>query len=173
MSSTSIERINKLYDQIDSISHSIFNNYEFKDNQSTIIVADPATDSRYDFMINTLNLIKKSNSKELLLGHGAGNFGNVYNSTITSDQLQTSDPHNQYLKILVENGLIGLIIFIIILSLIIFRWQDNQISVNILIIWLITSLFNSHFSTFAEGTLIWALLGFFYNFNNSKFDDSI
>jgi O-antigen ligase len=74
----------------------------------------------------------------------------------------TGDPHNQFLKILGEQGLIGLAAFLFF----IFRALTcpaptpyRQLAVAALICWCATSLANSHFSTFVEGRLIFFWLG--------------
>jgi O-antigen ligase len=75
---------------------------------------------------------------------------------------ETADPHNQFLKILGEQGLIGLAAFLFF----IFRALTcpaptpyRQLAVAALICWCATSLANSHFSTFVEGRLIFFWLG--------------
>jgi len=74
----------------------------------------------------------------------------------------TADPHNQFLKILGEQGLVGLAAFLFF----IFRALTcpaptpyRQLAATALICWCATSLANSHFSTFVEGRLIFFWLG--------------
>jgi O-antigen ligase len=74
----------------------------------------------------------------------------------------TGDPHNQFLKILGEQGLIGLVAFLFL----IFRALAcpapapyRQLASAALICWCATSMANSHFSTFVEGRLIFFWLG--------------
>jgi O-antigen ligase len=74
----------------------------------------------------------------------------------------TGDPHNQFLKILGEQGLVGLAAFLFF----IFRGLTcpapapyRQLAAATLICWCATSMANSHFSTFVEGRLIFFWLG--------------
>jgi O-antigen ligase len=74
----------------------------------------------------------------------------------------TGDPHNQFLKILGEQGLVGLAAFLFF----IFRALTcpapapyRQLAAATLICWCATSMANSHFSTFVEGRLIFFWLG--------------
>jgi O-antigen ligase len=76
---------------------------------------------------------------------------------------RTNDPHNQFLKILVEQGLIG---FLALLAVIFSAFITKNVSqpyrmigLTVLIGWCATSLANSHFSTFHEGHFIWFWLG--------------
>ncbi|HEX4583455.1 MAG TPA: O-antigen ligase family protein [Burkholderiaceae bacterium] len=72
------------------------------------------------------------------------------------------DPHNQFLRVTVEAGVLGLIAF---LGLIAGAARQpaaqpyRTCGVALLAAWCTTSLFNSHFQTFNEGHLIALLLG--------------
>jgi O-antigen ligase len=76
---------------------------------------------------------------------------------------RTNDPHNQFLKILVEQGLIGLLALLAVIFSAFFAKNISQqyrmIGLTVLIGWCATSLANSHFSTFHEGHFIWFWLG--------------
>ena len=101
-----------------------------------------------------------------LFGVGTGGFEDGYRpygqSVAGWQGSETADPHNQFLKILGEQGLIGLAAFLFF----IFRALTcqaptpyRQLAAAALISWCATSLANSHFSTFAEGRLIFFWLG--------------
>lgn len=117
---------------------------------------------RLTFWKNTIEMIPKY----ALLGTGTGGFEKAYAMQVEGKSgtagVVTGDPHNQYLKILVEHGVFGLAIFI---SLLILLFQQHVSSpfraIGIASIFAIstTSLFNSHFSTFNEGQFIWILAG--------------
>jgi O-antigen ligase len=72
------------------------------------------------------------------------------------------DPHNQYLRVTVEAGVLGLLAF---LGLIVGAARQpaaqpyRSCGLALLAAWSVTSLFNSHFQTFNEGHLIALLLG--------------
>ena len=116
------------------------------------------------FLINTLDLIKD----RPLLGYGTGSFAREYNDRFAGPGQDwrgtpTGDPHNQYLFIAVENGLLGLAVFGVLL-VVMFREARGAgayhgIIRGVLLAWCATSLFNSHFRTFPEGHLIWLFAG--------------
>jgi O-antigen ligase len=101
-----------------------------------------------------------------IFGVGTGGFEDgyrPYGQTVAGWQgNETGDPHNQFLKILGEQGMIGLAAFLFF----IFRAlicpapaPYRQVAAAALIGWCATSLANSHFSTFVEGRLIFFWLG--------------
>lgn len=102
-----------------------------------------------------------------LLGHGLGSFPEQYRRVVTQrytgwKATLTADPHNQYLLILAETGLLGLAAFAwFLLSAIRQRVRGpfGVIGIALLLAWSLTSLFSSHFHTFNEGHLIAMLLG--------------
>ena len=122
---------------------------------------------------NSFRLIAYQNSLEIIgqrpvFGFGTGGFPVVYADHVRTKYPDwraqpTSDPHNQYMLILVENGVIGLSFFIFFIISYFFSEQKKDeyfvIGVGILITWCLTSLFNSHFRTFPEGHLIGLFLG--------------
>lgn len=119
---------------------------------------------RVVFYKNTLELFKE----RPLLGYGTGSFAKEYRDRFGSSQqgwrgVVTADPHNQYLFILVENGLLGLALFLLLLAA---GFQVacgpgpyRGIIFGVLLAWCASSLFNSHFRTFPEGHLIWLFFG--------------
>lgn len=102
-----------------------------------------------------------------VLGIGTGAFAAGLDNEIKNltgpGATKTNDPHNQFLKILVEQGVIG---FLALLAVIFSAFITKNVSqpyrmigLTILIGWCTTSLANSHFSTFHEGHFIWFWLG--------------
>jgi len=118
---------------------------------------------RVIFWNNTLQMVPQY----YLFGAGTGAFQAAYTQQVANktglDGAVTQDPHNQYLKILIEQGILGLALFMTILfrALIQKNVQDEiyLLGSTIICIWIVTSCFNAHFSTFMEGTFIWAWLG--------------
>ena len=102
-----------------------------------------------------------------LIGHGLGSFPEQYRHAVTQrytgwKATLTADPHNQYLLILAEAGLLGLAVFALFLFSALrqqVRGSFGVIGIALLLAWCITSLFSSHFHTFNEGHLIAILLG--------------
>jgi O-antigen ligase len=94
-------------------------------------------------------------------GVGTGGFETAYAELAKDEKgwraVSVGDPHNQYLKILVEQGGLGLLIFLL------FIWSFfrhnaegmwRYLGLAVLLAWCTTSLFSSHFSTFAEGRFL-------------------
>jgi len=116
------------------------------------------------FRQNTIELIKQ----KPLLGYGTSSFKNVY-STYAAAKYQdwrgesVSDPHNQYLFVWLENGLVGLLLFLAYIYTAIRQGVTQKsygvIGASVLIVFVITSLFNSHFKTFPEGHLLAFFVG--------------
>ena len=105
--------------------------------------------------------------EHFIMGSGTASFEAVYSQHIrrhyaNTESLLTRDPHNQFLKIWIEHGLIGLFLF---LAVLLFLARNSRFSpygalgVLLLIGWMASSLFNSHFSTFSEGRFVWIWLG--------------
>lgn len=109
------------------------------------------------------NLIKS----RPILGYGTGSYGHEYSAVVREKYSDWrakpgTDPHNQYLFIWVENGIVGLLAFLAFLFFAFRRALQSPAgwaAAGVLVIWCLTSLFNSHFKTFPEGHLIGLLLG--------------
>jgi O-antigen ligase len=135
-------------------------NYQQYDTETSIGI-------RIIYWQNTLSLSTQYSFQHLLIGHGTGAFGTAYTQHVLRKPglagIPVDDPHNQYLRIWIEYGLIGLIIFNIML--ITAAWQQpitfpyRILGLAVMIAWCVTSLANSHFTTFAEGTFIYLWLG--------------
>lgn len=117
---------------------------------------------RLNFWKNTIEMVPKY----AFLGTGTGGFKKAYTSQAEGKLgalgIQTGDPHNQYLKILIEHGVLGLVTFLSILILLLKQPTTNPfkaIGMASLLAIAVTSIFNSHFSTFNEGQFIWMLAG--------------
>ena len=111
---------------------------------------------------NTLALI----AERPLLGYGTGAFRSAYARVVEGrtglEGIKAHDPHNQFLNIAAQHGLLGLAVFVALLILA-FRQTPvapyRLLGLGVLVAWCFTSLFSSHFSTFAEGRFIWLWLG--------------
>ncbi len=117
---------------------------------------------RLTYWKNTFEMLPKY----ALLGTGTGGFEKAYTNQVEGKSgtagVVTGDPHNQYLKILVEHGILGFAVFLSILILLLKQPVTNPfraIGIASLLAIATTSLFNSHFSTFNEGQFIWILAG--------------
>ncbi|MGE5472286.1 MAG: O-antigen ligase family protein [Bacteroidota bacterium] len=117
---------------------------------------------RMIFWRNAIELIKE----RPLLGYGTGAFGEAYGRLVAGRgglaETPAGDPHNQYMKITAENGVFALFAFLGFLVAALRQrcaapWR--VLGLGVLAAWCATSLFNSHFSTFNEGNLIYVWLG--------------
>ncbi|ULA64999.1 MAG: Putative O-antigen polymerase [Nitrospira sp.] len=122
--------------------------------------------SRRIFYQNSVELLQNS----WLLGVGTGGFAQAYGDHVSKKYgasdwraLHTTDPHNQYLSVWIQQGIGGLALFLAWIVAIVreresFR-SDHRLAVAILIGWCVSSLFSSHFRTFAEGHMLAMFLG--------------
>ena len=103
-----------------------------------------------------------------LRGYGLGAFAAEYSQRARSQPgwraIASTDPHNQYLFLWVEAGVLGIAAFA--WWLIAATRQPavapyRTVALGLLAGWCVTSLFSSHFQTFNEGHLIALLLGVF------------
>ena len=115
---------------------------------------------------NTLEMVRE----RPLLGTGTGGFGHAYTAHVKDKYtdwrvLPTADPHNQYLFFLAEQGIFGLVAFLVFIVAGLADRGDGTrwriVAVGLLLAWCATSLLSSHFKTFAEGHLISLFLGAF------------
>ncbi|MCS6293168.1 MAG: O-antigen ligase family protein [Nitrospira sp.] len=122
--------------------------------------------SRRVFYQNSLEVLRE----HWLLGVGTGGFVQAYGDHVArkyeaSDWrvLPTTDPHNQYLAVWIQQGVAGLALFLAWIAAIVRErespWVYHRLAVAILAGWCVTSLFSSHFRTFAEGHLLATFLG--------------
>jgi len=102
-----------------------------------------------------------------VFGHGTGAYRTVYSQRIAGlpylALTPTHDPHNQYLKMAVEHGIVGLMAFILLLVMAFFQIASSSLyrilGLGVMAAWCATSFATSHFSTFPEGTFIFVWLG--------------
>ena len=104
-----------------------------------------------------------------VLGYGLGGYPIVYEKRVKQQYTgwkatPTTDPHNQYLALLAEAGVPGLLAFFWFL-LAAARQRPplpwRALGVALLAAWCVTSLFSSHFQIFNEGHLIAIFVGAF------------
>jgi O-antigen ligase len=117
---------------------------------------------RMVFWRNTVELI----GQRPWLGHGTASFATVYKEKVVGQTgfraIETQDPHNQFMKIIAENGILGLAAFFAVIVAALMTpatspWR--MLATAVLLSWSATSLFNAHFSTFSEGHFIFLWLG--------------
>lgn len=117
---------------------------------------------RMYFWQNAVALVKQ----RPVFGWGTGGFEAAYSKEVAGREglagQGTSDPHNQFLKIAAEQGLVGLAVFLGFLLMALRQrpaLHFRLLGLGALAVWCATSMANSHFSTYAEGTFIYLWLG--------------
>jgi O-antigen ligase len=105
------------------------------------------------------------------LGYGMGGFVGAYDRAVHEQVLDTDnwrdasrakDTHNEYLHVLVEAGIPGLLAFFAFAAGVLRQPAPapyRACALALFLAWMATSLFNSHFQTFAEAHLLGLLLG--------------
>jgi O-antigen ligase len=133
-------------------------------NSADQAASETSIGARKVFLIHTLKIA----AHHWVMGIGTGGFKRAYAEQIAGKydpndwrSQVTGDPHNQYLAIVVQHGLPGLMVFLIWLVAIAAAPASpyRGLAVAILCGWCLTSLFSSHFRTFAEGHLVTTFLG--------------
>lgn len=117
---------------------------------------------RWVYWENTLRMI----AANPILGSGSGGFSEDYAHIVADDEgwraTVTDDPHQQYLLIAGEQGLVGLALFLAVLvAMLISRGDDsNRLgALGILMMTALNGMFNGHFGSFVEGRLFWIMMG--------------
>lgn len=111
---------------------------------------------------NTAKLIKE----KPWLGYGTGGFMEAYRRQVEGRTgwrgQAVGDPHNQFMRIVAEQGILGLAVFFWLLGAF-FRQRVTRVyrlmGLGVLLAWCATSMFSAHFSTFAEGRFIYLWCG--------------
>jgi O-antigen ligase len=122
--------------------------------------------SRRVFYQNSLEILQE----HWMLGVGTGGFVQAYGEHVTKKYeasdwraMQTTDPHNQYLAVWIQQGLGGLVLFLAWIVAVAREGESprvyHRLAVALLAGWCVTSLFSSHFRTFAEGHFLATFLG--------------
>lgn len=81
---------------------------------------DTSVGLRISFVKNSINLVKK----HPIFGTGTGSFRHEYYKIVTDEALRISNPHNEYLNITVQLGVIGLVV---LLYLFFVHWRDSYL----------------------------------------------
>ena len=117
---------------------------------------------RWVFWENSLRMI----ATNPFLGSGSGGFSQGYARMVADDEgwraTVTDDPHQQYLLIAAEQGLVGLSLFLgILVAMLVSRGDDSNrvCALGILMMTAVNGMFNGHFGTFVEGRLFWTMMG--------------
>ncbi len=107
---------------------------------------------RYMYWGYSLKLI----AEKPLLGHGTGSFAKEYERIAHSEPLKTKNPHNEFLMISVQLGLLGLLIYLGFLASQYYYAkklpnEERWLAQGLLLSLIVTSLFNSPLLDHHEG----------------------
>jgi O-antigen ligase len=164
-----VQRLNKKQAFLVSIALSIFLAvfFQFSDNSERIYEGisesrnylqfnsggnDTSMGLRLAFWKNTLKII----SGNIWFGHGTGSFAIEYAKVINHSEHLTANPHNEYLMIWAQLGLIGLGLFLAFLYSQ-YRYSfgltqpDRGLAQGLLLSLVINCFFNASFIDFSEG----------------------
>lgn len=123
--------------------------------QQKPLTSDSQMGLRVLFLKNSVALIEA----RPLAGYGLGAFKPVYAQYVAARHTGVAatpagDPHNQYIYIVFEHGLVGLALFVLMIAALMRTFPRDpygRIAACALVAWCCTSLFSSHFRTFPEG----------------------
>ncbi len=111
---------------------------------------------------NTVALIKE----RPWLGCGTGGFSEAYRRQVAGQEgwrgQGADDPHNQFLRTIAEQGILGLLVFLLFIGAFFrqpVRGVYRVLGLGAVLAWCATSIFNSHFSTFVEGRFLYLWCG--------------
>lgn len=117
---------------------------------------DSSTGQRLDFYYNTLQIIRQ----QPMFGVGTGGFPAAFTrQTQGKDVLQTRNPHNEYLMITVQSGVIGLVFLLYVFYT---QWRTAPLldipfrqdaARGLVLAYMMNSLFNSPLLDHADGLL--------------------
>ncbi len=138
-----------LKDRIDNISEGV-QDYKHSETNTSIKM-------RLEFYENSLNLI----TQKPIFGHGTGSFAYEYQKLAQDQEIQsTKNPHNEYLMIGVQWGVIGIALFVTLLYIL---WLKATMMAQGLIVTIaVGCLFNSFWLDSTEGHVFAYLIGIFY-----------
>ena len=146
---------------------------EIRNGLSEIVaVTDPAQDPEFSSMgirvvmwDHTIEMI----ANKPIFGSGAGSFEIDYGKVAESRSVgwrsgRSNDPHQQFLHVAAEYGLVGLMLLVAFIGSLIYRLRIDSFSVfglSILLGLCATSFFNGHLSSLVEGRIFWILVPLF------------
>ena len=107
---------------------------------------------RYMFWRYSLELI----AEKPLFGHGTGSFAKEYERIASTETMMAKNPHNEFLMVSVQLGVVGLVIYLGFLASQYYLskrlpHQEKYVAQGLLLTLIITSLFNTPIMDHAEG----------------------
>jgi len=107
---------------------------------------------RYMFWRYSLKLI----AEKPLFGHGTGSFAKEYERIALNETMKTKNPHNEFLMVGVQLGVVGLLVYLGFLASQYYLskklpYQEKYVAQGLLLTLIITSLFNTPIMDHTEG----------------------
>jgi O-antigen ligase len=107
---------------------------------------------RYMFWRYSLKLI----AEKPLFGHGTGSFAKEYERIALTETMKTKNPHNEFLMVGVQLGVVGLLVYLGFLASQYYLskklpYQEKYVAQGLLLTLIITSLFNTPIMDHTEG----------------------
>lgn len=134
---------------------------EFRDTMSGGAEKPSSMGLRWVFWENTVQMILESP----VVGSGSGGFSIEYAKIVAGHHgwraLVTDDPHQQYLLIAAEQGLVGLCLFVAILWALLMSGRGTLYgagAIGLLLMTILNGMYNGHFNSFVEGRLFWIMM---------------
>ena len=126
-------------------------------------MAEFSMGARFTFWKYSLKLI----AEKPLLGHGTGSFAKEYERVAQGEPLMAKNPHNEFLMIGVQLGLLGLSVYLGFLASQYYlsrKLPDNDkwLAQGLLLTLIVTSLFNTPIMDHAEGHWFAAMIALCY-----------
>ncbi len=122
---------------------------------------------RYIFYKHSLAIIEAN----WLLGSGTGSFNSAYIAQVKTmnypegnwRNMFTDDPHNQFIHTWIDQGLLGLVVFVAWIAAVVTQRRSappfRALAAGMVLAWSAASMFNGHFRSFAEGHLLATFAG--------------
>lgn len=135
---------------------------QWKEVEKNLPLNEGSVAQRKAFIENSIEIIKKNP----IIGVGTGGFAAAYSKQIEGSTLRPSkNPHNEYLMILVQLGIVGLVVF---LAFLLIQWQIASfiaeptmglIARALALTFIVASMITSTLSDFSEGLLFYSISG--------------
>jgi len=114
--------------------------------------AQTSMGQRYMFWRYSLKLI----AEKPLFGHGTGSFAKEYERIALNETMKTKNPHNEFLMVGVQLGVVGLLVYLGFLASQYYLskklpYQEKYVAQGLLLTLIITSLFNTPIMDHTEG----------------------
>ncbi len=135
------------------LSETLKERWQFLGNQTSAVQQkeDISIQLRKEFAVESWNIFKQ----KPLLGYGTGSFGIVYKEQVQDKPIITDDPHQEYLRFMVEHGVLGLLALFAFFALQWFRPhpEKRELCQALALVYAVGCMGNSMLMNFSESHL--------------------